>query len=119
IAPQLGAARAEVLVGPGLGRDSAIIKIGAGRVMAVTTDPLSLIPAFGPADSAWLAAHLLASDLWTSGIPPSYASVCLSMPPELAVADFDAYWAALSDEFRRLEIAVVTGHTGRYAGCGL
>jgi hydrogenase expression/formation protein HypE len=119
VAPRLGARRDEVLVGPGIARDSAIIKIGAGRVMAVTTDPLSLIPAFGPADSARLACHLLASDLWASGIPPAYASICLSMPPELPQAEFEAYWAAMSDEFARLGIAVVAGHTGRYAGCNL
>ncbi len=119
IAPRLGARRDEVILGPGVGRDSAIIKIGAGRVMAVTTDPLSLIPAFGPADSAWLACHLLASDLWASGIPPAYASVCFSLPPGFPEAEFDAYWAAMSEEFARLGIAVVCGHTGRYAGCDL
>src|SRR5437867_4309672 len=119
IAPRLGARRDEVSVGPGVGRDSAIIKIGAGRVMAVTTDPLSLILAFGPADSAWLACHLIASDLWTSGIPPAYASVSFALPPALPTADFEAYWTAMSDEFARLGIAVVTGHTGRYAGCDL
>jgi hydrogenase expression/formation protein HypE len=108
-----------VLVGPGVGRDSAVIRIGAGRVMAVTTDPLSLIPALGAADSARLGCHLLASDLWASGIPPAYASVCLSLPPGLPAGDFAAYWAAMSDEFSQLGIAVVTGHTGRYTGCDL
>ena len=119
VAHRLGTARDEVLLGPGIGRDGAVIKIGAGRVMAVTTDPLSLIPAVGPDDSARLACHLLASDLWTTGIPPAYASVCLSLPPDLAEADLERYWAAMSDEFASLGIAVVTGHTGRYAGCGL
>ena len=119
IARQLGARRDEVLLGPGVGCDSAVIRIGAGRVMAVTTDPLSLIPAFGPEDSARLACHLLASDLWASGIPPAYASVCFSLPPGFPDATFEAYWAAMSDEFAQLGIAVVTGHTGRYAGCDL
>src|SRR5258705_541787 len=90
-----------------------------GRVMAVTTDPLSLIPAFGGADSARLAGHLLASDLWTSGIPPAYASVCFSLPPGYPESEFATYWAAMSEEFERLGIAVVAGHTGRYAGCDL
>src|SRR5262245_60362496 len=68
IVPHLGGARPEVLVGPRLGYDTAIVKIGAGRVMAITTDPLSLVPALGPEASARLACHLLASDAWTSGI---------------------------------------------------
>ena len=119
IATHLGAPRPEVLVGPGIGRDSAVVRAGAGRVLAMTTDPLSLIPAFGPADSARLACHLLASDLWTTGIPPTYAAVDFNLPPSLSDADFEAYWAAMSDEFARLGISVVTGHTGRYAGCDL
>lgn len=119
IAGRLGAARPEVLVGPGPGRDSGIVKIGAGRVMAVSTDPLSLIPALGPEASARLAAHLLASDVWASGIPPAFAAVSLALPPSLDDATLAAYWTALSHEFARLDVAVVTGHTGRYAGCDL
>ena len=117
VAPRLGATRPEVLVGPGVGRDSAIIRIGAGRVLAVTTDPLSLVPALGSAESARLSCHLLASDVWATGIPPAYASVCFSLPPEFAADEFERYWQAMSDEFAALGVAVVTGHTGRYPGC--
>src|SRR5438093_1908369 len=99
IAPRLGRRRDEVLLGPGVGLDGAIVKVSAGRVMAVTTDPLSLIPAFGPEDSARLSCHLLASDLWATGIPPSYASVSLPLPPELPAPDFEPHWGALRDAF--------------------
>src|SRR5262249_14816912 len=57
--------------------------------------------------------------LWASGIPPAYASVCFSLPPGFPAAEFEAYWTAMSDEFQRLGIAVVAGHTGRYTGCDL
>lgn len=119
IAPHLGARREDVLVGPGIGRDAAILKVGAGRVLAMTTDPISLLPGLDPADSAWLSCHLLASDLWTTGIPPMWASVCFNLPPRLRDEDFDAYSAAMGKEFARLGVAVVTGHTGRYPGCDL
>jgi hydrogenase maturation factor len=119
IAPHLGAARREVLVGPRMGSDGAIIRVGAGRVMAVTTDPLSLIPALGPADSARLACRLLASDAWTSGIPPTFATCSFHLPPDLPGAIFGAYLEAMHAEWQRLDIGVVTGHTGRYEGCGL
>ena len=119
IAPHLGADRAEVLAGPRAGHDAAVIKAGAGRVMAVTTDPLSVIPALGPARSARLACHLIASDLWTTGIPPAYASVDFNLPPEFGDDAFAEYWRAMSDEWAALGVAVVTGHTGRYEGCGL
>uniref|UniRef100_A0A832MN01 AIR synthase n=1 Tax=Eiseniibacteriota bacterium TaxID=2212470 RepID=A0A832MN01_UNCEI len=119
IAPHLGAARPEVLAGPRAGHDAAIVRIGAGRVMAVTTDPLSLVPAWGPARSARIACHLIASDLWTTGIPPAYASVSFALPPGLDDGTFGRYWRAMSDEWAALGVAVVTGHTGRYPGCDL
>src|SRR5262245_18724604 len=119
IAPHLGASRPEVLVGPRPGHDSAIVKVGAGRVMSVTTDPLSLVPALGAAESARLACHLLASDAWTSGIPPAFATLSLHLPPALDEATLDEYLAAMHEEWARLQIAVIAGHTGRYEGCDL
>jgi hydrogenase expression/formation protein HypE len=119
ITPHLGAARPEVVLGPRPGTDAAIVRVGAGRVMTITTDPLSLIPALGPAMSARLAVHLVASDLWTSGIPPAYAAVDLALPPDLDDATLGAYAAAMGEEWADLGVAVVTGHTGRYEGCGL
>jgi hydrogenase maturation factor len=117
IAPHLGAARPEVLVGPRAGTDCAILKLSAGRVIAVTTDPLSVIPCLGMAASARLACHLLASDLWTSGLPPAYATLVLNLPPHMADGALAEYWQAMSAEWARLEVAVVAGHTGRYPGC--
>ena len=119
IAPRLGAARPEVLAGPRAGHDAAVVKIGAGRVMTVTTDPLSVIPVLGPERSARMACHLIASDLWTTGIPPAYASVDFNLPPHFDDDTFTRYWNAMSDEWAALGVAVVTGHTGRYEGCEL
>ncbi len=116
IAPHLGALRLEVAVGPGAGLDCAIVKLGAGRVMALTTDPISMIPALGPAASARLACHLLASDLWTSGIAPQYVTVDFNLPRSLSDETFATYWRAMSAEWESLLVAVVAGHTGRYPG---
>jgi hydrogenase expression/formation protein HypE len=117
IAPRLGAARDEVLVGPRAGQDSAIVRLGGGRVMAVTTDPLSVVPALGFEASARLSCHLIASDLWTTGLAPAWASITFNLPPQMTDAEFEEYWRGMSDEWAKLGVAVVTGHTGRYAGC--
>lgn len=114
IAPHLGAARPEVLAGPRAGHDCAIVRVGAGRVMAITTDPLSIIPAIGVEASARLACHLLASDLWTSGIPPAYATVDLNLPPQFDDDRLAQYARALGSEFETLGVAIVAGHTGRH-----
>lgn len=117
VAPHLGAARPEVVVGPRAGHDAAIVRVGAGRVLAATTDPLSIIPCLGPEKSARLACHLVASDLWTTGIPPAYASVDFNLPPAFDDAQFERYWRAMSDAWAELGVAVITGHTGRHEGC--
>lgn len=117
IYPRLGAERPEVLVGPRYGVDNAIVKLTGGHVMAVTTDPLSVIPALGLEDSAWLSVHLLASDLVTSGLSPAYAVLDFNLPPQMPARDFEIYWQAMHREFAQLKIAVIGGHTGRYVGC--
>jgi hydrogenase maturation factor len=114
IAPHLGAVRPEVIAGPRAGHDCAIVRAGAGRVLAITTDPLSIIPAIGVEASARLACHLLASDLWTSGIPPAYATVDLNLPPQFDDGALGIYARALGEEFETLGVAIVAGHTGRY-----
>lgn len=119
VAPFLGAARPEVLVGPRPGCDTAIVRAGPGRVLAVTTDPLSLLPALGPERSARLAVQLVASDLWTSGIAPQFATVTLNLPPHLDDTTLAVFTRALGEEWAKLGVAVVGGHTGRYDGCDL
>src|SRR5215831_15975098 len=119
IAPLLGATRPEVLVGPRTGTDCAVVRIGAGRVLVFSTDPISLVPALGPDRSARLACHLLASDVWTSGIPPAWVTVCFNLPVDTTDETLAAYWHAMGDEWSKLGVAVVAGHTGRYEGCGL
>ena len=118
ILPHLGAPRPEVLVGPGPGVDAAVVRCGPARVLAATSDPLSLIPGLGPDLSARLACHLLASDLWTSGIPPAWVLVDLTLPAAMSDADLGLYWRAMSDEWAALGVAVIGGHTGRYPGGG-
>lgn len=111
-----GAVNGAVLVGPGMGLDNAILSVGAGRVMIVTADPLSMIPSIGMDDSAWLTVHELASDLASSAVAPQFAVLDYNLPPSLALDDFESYAVAVSDECRRLGVSIVGGHTGRYPG---
>jgi hydrogenase expression/formation protein HypE len=115
--PRLGAQRSEILVGPGHGRDNAVIRLGHNQVLVVTADPLSMIPALGVQDSAWLSVNLLASDLATCGFPPQFMIVNLSLPPSMSDNEFEEYWRAFHNECKKLGIAILGGHTGRYVGC--
>ncbi len=106
-----------LLVGPRFGVDNAVVRIGRGRVLVATTDPLSFIPELGARESAWLSVNLLASDLTTSGFPPQYGVFDFNLPPTMKDSTFAAYWDSFHRECSRLGLAIVGGHTGRYEGC--
>jgi len=114
---RLGAGRRNVVVGPRFGVDNAVIRIATGKVMIATADPLSYIPVLGARDSAWLSVNLIASDLTTSGLQPQYGVFDFNLPPRMTGRQFRNYWVSFHNECRRLGIAIVGGHTGRYQGC--
>ena len=87
-------------------------------MLVATADPLSVIPALGVKDSAYISVHLLASDLATCGFAPQFFMVNLNLPPEMSDEDFETYWRTIDEECRKLGVAIVGGHTGRYPGSG-
>jgi hydrogenase expression/formation protein HypE len=113
----LGSRRHEVLVGPRFGVDNAVVKIGGGKVLVATSDPISFIPKLGARESAWLSVNLLASDLTTSGFPPRFGIFDFNLPPTMTYSSLAKYWDSFHRECRTLGLAIVGGHTGRYEGC--
>ena len=113
----LGRADPDVVVPPRHGVDAGIIRIGEGRVLAVTTDPVFLVPAYGWRRAAWFAVHILASDVAVTGLSPRWMTVDLNLPRDLDDDGLAALWRAYARTCDDLGIAVVTGHTGRYDGC--
>jgi len=114
----LGSPNQSVISGPRKGLDNAFIKLADGSVMVVSTDPISIMPQIGVRKSAWLSAHLIASDVVTSGIPPSFASFSLNLPEVLDPSQRAEYVAALGDSCKELGVTIVSGHTGTYPGAG-
>lgn len=114
--PNLGAERSEVIIGPGHGRDNAVVSLGSDQVLVATADPLSVIPALGLKDSAYLSVQLLASDLATCGFPPQFMMVNLSLPPKMSDEEFGEYWTNIHAQCKKLGVAIIGGHTGRYVG---
>ncbi|MEP6972685.1 MAG: AIR synthase family protein [Actinomycetota bacterium] len=114
---RLGAADNDVLVGPKHGVDVGVVRVAAGVAMALTTDPVFVVPAYGWERAAWFAVHILASDASTSGLPLRWMTVDLNLPPEIGDDELTALWDAFSCACGDLGIAVVTGHTARYDGC--
>ena len=115
--PSLGAKDASVIVGPQNGVDFGVVELGPGQVMVLSTDPFYIAKELGIERAAWFAVHIIASDVAVSGIAPKYLSIDLNLPPGITEGELTRLWKAVSDECVKLKIAVVTGHTARYAGC--
>jgi hydrogenase expression/formation protein HypE len=114
---RLGAPDVDVLVGPKHGVDVGVVRVADGTAMALTADPVFVVPAYGWERAAWFAVHILASDASTSGLPLRWMSVDLNLPPSITDEDLGALWDAFHRTCEDLGIAVVTGHTARYDGC--
>ncbi|WP_162509238.1 AIR synthase [Thermogymnomonas acidicola] len=116
IAPRLGARRDDVIVPPKNGVDCGIVQVG-DRVMALTTDPpFYIVPQYGWDKAAWFAFHIIASDLCTSGLKPDFMTIDLNLPLDIEDEAIEKIMETVSREAKKLDCAIVTGHTARYSG---
>ena len=116
IYPRLGKPDPSVIVKPQHGVDFGVIDLG-DKVMVLSCDPFYIARELGIEKAAWFAVHILASDVAVSGIAPKYLAVDLNLPPEMTESELTLMWDTVHKECKKLGIAVVTGHTARYAGC--
>jgi hydrogenase maturation factor len=116
IYPRLGAKSQAVLVGPEHGVDVGIVEIGE-KAVALTTDPVFIVPEYGWERAAWFAVHILASDAVTSGLKPKFLSIDLNLPMEMTREQLEIVWDTMHRECEELDISIVCGHTARYENC--
>jgi len=114
--PNLGADRDDVRLGPQHGVDFGVIDVG-GRAVALSTDPVFVMPSLGFERAGWFAFHILMSDVAVSGMAPTHLSIDWNLPPEITDEQFETLWSTFDGEATDLGVSVVTGHTARYAGC--
>lgn len=113
---RFGAARPEVLAGPGFGVDVSLVELPGNMIMAITSDPLSLIPSLGLQESAWLSVQLMINDIATTGYAPMFAQFVLNLPDTLSKEDFKEYWKLIHLYCERAGVAITGGHTGFIEG---
>ena len=111
-----GKQRPDVRTGPAYGVDTAVVDLGNGKGLAISSDPLSLIPPLGFEESAWLTVHLLANDMATTGFAPAWAQFVLNLPMTLNGKDFKQYWMNVSRFCEEIDVAITGGHTGKVQG---
>lgn len=111
-----GASRPEVSTPARFGVDVSIVDLPGGLAMAMTSDPLTLIPEMGLAESAWLSVHLMANDMATTGCAPQYGQFVLNLPATFSAPDFKIYWEHIHQYCAKLGMAITGGHTGFIEG---
>lgn len=102
--------------GPSFGVDVAIIDLPNDLGMALTSDPLSLIPSLGLQESAWLSVHLMSNDMATTGCSPMYAQFVLNLPAHFSLPDLKTYWHYIHRFCKEIDVSITGGHTGFIEG---
>ncbi|HEU4760076.1 MAG TPA: AIR synthase-related protein [Dehalococcoidia bacterium] len=96
-----------VLLGPGIGRDAAVIDAGGPKLLVAKSDPIT----FATDLIGWYAVHVNANDVACLGARPAWCLATILLPqgatPELARSIFDQVLAACEG----LGVELVGGHT--------
>ncbi len=115
VAPNLGASRDDVALGPTAGIDYGVLAVD-GRAVVVATDPLSVLPELGLERAGRLATDIVLTDVAVSGVPPSHLTVSLTLPETFPSADLATLWRGIDAQAREFGVEVVADHAGRYPG---
>lgn len=106
VLPYGGASRPEVLVGPGVGLDAAVLDLG-GDVCVVASDPIT-----GAGRGAGrLAVTVATNDVAAHGARPVGVQVVLLLPADAPPGALETLMQEIDAEARRLGVAVLGGHT--------
>ena len=102
---QLGEDRADVILGPSLGEDGALVKVG-DKILVSAMDPITgAIEHIG-----WLAVNVNANDIATFGIRPIFFSSCILLPENSGEDVVKTICSQMHSAAKKLGIAIIGGH---------
>jgi hydrogenase maturation factor len=102
----LGAERPEVLIGPAVGEDAAVIRC-TGQYLLFASDPI-----VGASESAGkLLVRVNVNDIASKGGEPAYMVITIIAPPAMGEAYVSRVMRDAHEECARHGIAIVGGHT--------
>ena len=99
--------RDDVLTGPGIGIDAALIGTEFSTPLAITCDPIT----FATDNPSDLLVTVNANDLICSGATPRWMTLTALFPPETTHYDVDAVVRGVDHAAAAAGIALVAGHT--------
>lgn len=103
---KLGRMDSDVLLGPSLGEDAAVIKIG-DQVVVAATDPIT----GSVEDVGWLAVHVNANDIATFGVSPRWFLASIMLPVGFTPDKLGKIMHQIDEAAKMLDISVAGGHS--------
>lgn len=104
--PYLGKADPDVLHGPGIGRDAALIQVGR-KVVVATTDPITgAIQNIGA-----YVINICANDVATFGIRPRWFLVTILLPENSEDSVLHEIMTSMHTAAEILQVTIIGGHT--------
>jgi len=103
---KLGITDNDVLLGPRLGEDAAVIRVG-DKVIIAATDPIT----GSVSDVGWLAVHVNANDIATFGVQPRWFLLSIMLPCESTTEQLGQIMKQVDDAAKMLGISVAGGHS--------
>jgi len=102
---------ADVKLGPAIGEDAAVVRVGSSDLV-IATDPVT----FATDAIGWYAVTVNANDVAVCGARPRYFVATVLAPVNAASERIEAVFAGMAEACVALGAAWVGGHTERTAG---
>lgn len=101
----LGIKRKEVVLGPSIGIDGAVIDVD-DKSLIVATDPVT----GASKNIGWLAVNINANDVATFGVEPAFFLSCILLPENADRKTVEIISIQMDEAAKNLGIAIVGGH---------
>ena len=101
-----GAPRDEVIVGPGIGEDCAVLDFGEYECV-LSTDPITA----GAARVGTLAVHISCNDVASNGIEPLAIMLTVLLPPSATEEEVEEIARQADEAAKSLDVQIIGGHT--------
>lgn len=101
-----GAKDPRVVMGPGIGEDAAVVRLGK-TLLVLKTDPVT----YAADLIGWYAVNVNANDIVTRGAKPAWFQATILLPPGSEMHLAEDISKQISDAAKKLGIAVTGGHT--------
>src|SRR2546428_11951096 len=96
-----------VILGPGIGRDAAVIDTGGPKLLVAKSDPIT----FATDLIGWYAVHVNANDIACTGAAPSWFLATILLPDGASEEMAEAIFDQIANACEELGVELVGGHT--------